>query len=1458
MKDHNQWQCASCYANNSNQHTFCIRCGAKRPAEKRCRKCGTIVSLTQRYCFDCGTPIDETIMVTPRKFESPHTSVSEGSSDINCRASSSQMNQNPKRYCIKCGKPVNGAVYLCEKCQEKKRKNILYGTRAIAAVLVVALLSGITAHLVGSRMPKVKNAEQAISVLKDMGEELGYENAFSELTEKNITTIDGDTYYRLQQNYEGIPVYGKNIVCVTNDKSKIEIISANISDIFISNADTPLVDEEQLQSSISNYLINELNYDTKDLPQISELDQNDLCIYSDQNSNASYLAYDVDCPGVELIINATTADILMCTKTINADVVECYGSDDNNSFNAFQETNGQFVLCDTDSNIYIFDAANQTYYNMSKSTVSPEVLTLVTSSDRVFGNENDTSSNPQSSYNVFCALSDVYDYYSKTFHEQGCGVVVGITNDKFGSYDGENAGAKIYRISEVLNTNLPGYDSTLSNGYAGIITFGTKYCEDIENHIDTLGHEYTHYISEYRVDWDKTNKESGAIDEGLADIFGEIIEAKKKNRIDWIHLDRTIYNPTINSYPKTVGEKGQNIFGNILVKTHRGEERTTDYAHGYSTVISHSAYLMWNGIDENTAMKIDMDTLAELWYRAMLLMPPDCNFVECRTLVEVAASNMNLTDLQKQCVSEAFDRVGIQPASEEEYLQLVHLLVTEGGPAIKGAVYEKKTVDGVETVVRIPDAVVTVYSEGSKRVQEKLNLKNENGRFEIKLPAGTYSVSITAEGYNGQTVTLSLHDNEVRYFSFALDPIERDNLEEENVLSGKCGDNLTWTLKNGVLTISGNGSMPSYDLPSIIPWFDYMHEITKIVVEDGVTNISNSAFSYHDKVTSISIGDSVTSIGSGAFYDCVSLTNITIPDGVKTIKTLAFYRCSKLESITLPKSLSTIESSAFEKCDKLSDVYYGGSKADWNAIKFEEDNEYLLNATIHYAVEDDINVITGTCGKNLTWKLNNGVLTISGNGKMDNYDYEKSTTAPWHNYHDSISSVVIEEGVTSIGEDAFSYCEKLTEVHISDSVTSIGKQAFEDCNMLKKVFIGAGVSEINNTALKSCKNLAQIDVSGKNRYYCSQDGVLFNKNNTILDTYPMGKDSSTYSIPNGVTEIAWGAFSGNEYLKQIVIPNGVTKIGNLAFSQCTQLNSLIIPNSVKTVGSMAFTECSNIVRIDIPKSITSLGELAFANCWNLKEIKFQGDACNIGLNAFMYVEAKAYYPAGNASWTANIRQNYGGEITWIAEGEAPQTGKELSAYRPVVEQIMRDSGYSTADSYTQSYCQGILLDLDGDGVKELVLQHLSNSDPYLGADYLLSVYDYENGKVVVRLKDVSFGSFGLAGASGYVTIVYKSGAPYIMTHRESGETSGSGAMLPNRTEYVNLYDGKTYQKAAYYWIDRYENVMSYEINGKPVSQNAFIKSVEAYNEINVICDMYDLIEASENLIAASKLLEQLK
>ena len=287
-----------------------------------------------------------------------------------------------------------------------------------------------------------------------------------------------------------------------------------------------------------------------------------------------------------------------------------------------------------------------------------------------------------------------------------------------------------------------------------------------------------------------------------------------------------------------------------------------------------------------------------------------------------------------------------------------------------------------------------------------------------------------------------------------------------------------------------------------------------------------------------------------------------------------------------------------------------------------------------------------------------------------------------------IPSAIDGKSVTSIGNNAFYSCKNLVNVTIPDSITSIGNNAFEYCASLKSVLIPGSVTSIGNAAFNRCESLMNIEVIKNNSNYFSQDGVLFDKNKTKLIQYPIGNKRIAYDIPNGVksfgdcafdscstlknitipdsvTSIGWGVFSGSESLTNIDvsennlnyssyegvlfnknktelikypignertsynIPAGVINFGDV-FSDCKNLVNITIPNSVTNIGVGAFWQCANLASITITNSVTSIGNYAFYDCKNLKDIYYYGtqsewNNISVGSNNEYFINATIHF-----------------------------------------------------------------------------------------------------------------------------------------------------------------------------------------------------------------------------------------
>jgi predicted lipoprotein with Yx(FWY)xxD motif len=258
-------------------------------------------------------------------------------------------------------------------------------------------------------------------------------------------------------------------------------------------------------------------------------------------------------------------------------------------------------------------------------------------------------------------------------------------------------------------------------------------------------------------------------------------------------------------------------------------------------------------------------------------------------------------------------------------------------------------------------------------------------------------------------------------------------------------------------------------------------------------------------------GSTLTTIEEGAFWYCTSLTSVTIPNSVTSIGELAFGRCSSLASVTIPASVTSIGQQAFGVCSSLT------------AINVDA-------ANTAYSSQDGV---------------------LYNKAKTTLYTYPTGKTGAF----------TIPAGVTSIGEVAFYGCTSLASVTIPAGVTSIGERAFQSCTGLTSVTIGSGVKGIREGAFSSCTRLTEINVSSDNSAYTSQDGVLYNKNKTLLHTYPARKTGISFIIPNSVTFIWPWAFEGCTSL------TSVTSIGKGAFQDCISLAAINVAANNSTYTS---------------------------------------------------------------------------------------------------------------------------------------------------------------------------------------------------------------------------------------------------------------------------------------------------
>jgi hypothetical protein len=408
--------------------------------------------------------------------------------------------------------------------------------------------------------------------------------------------------------------------------------------------------------------------------------------------------------------------------------------------------------------------------------------------------------------------------------------------------------------------------------------------------------------------------------------------------------------------------------------------------------------------------------------------------------------------------------------------------------------------------------------------------------------------------------------------------------------SGTCGGegdgtNLTWTLDGEhTLTISGIGNMKNFSYRGA-PWYSYSFSntfnrwiITSVVILDGVTSIGDYAFQSCDGVTSVEIPNSVTSIGFQAFGGCSKLPSIEIPNSVTSIGSLAFYYCRSLSSIEIPNSVTSLKYDVFDYCSSLTSVKIPASVTSIDSYAFDR-----CSSLVSFFVDPN----------NLYYSSIDGVL------------FNKEQTILLQYPTNGAKNYVIPNSVTNIRARAFKDCSALTSIEIPNSVTNIGAYAFMNCSSLTRVKIPASVTSIDDRVFENCRSLTNFSVDPNNLYYASIDGVLFNKEQTILIQCPI---------------------------------NGI--------KSCT------IPNSVSSINYYAFFSCSNLESVEISKSVTSIGEEAFGNCSSLTGIYFQGNAPSVKQTSDRHPSFPAnvtlYYIEGKSGWGSPTWRGYN-TATWSGE-----------------------------------------------------------------------------------------------------------------------------------------------------------------------------------------------------------------
>jgi len=342
--------------------------------------------------------------------------------------------------------------------------------------------------------------------------------------------------------------------------------------------------------------------------------------------------------------------------------------------------------------------------------------------------------------------------------------------------------------------------------------------------------------------------------------------------------------------------------------------------------------------------------------------------------------------------------------------------------------------------------------------------------------------------------------------------------------------------ENGTLTISGTGDIP----------FNFIELISS-------SNIFN------DDVQHIVIEQNITGVGIWAFKDCKNLTSVSFPATLTKIDGNSFDYCTKLSSIDIPASVTYICQNSFQGCSSLSSIT-------------------VQPGNMTYSSADGV-----------LFDKNKTTLVICPPGKQGNYSIPSSVEIigmiAFHKC-EKLGTVTIPNSVTVIENYAFMGAG-ISDLTIPEGVKSIGLAAFQGCINMTAVSIPASLTTMNSGVFVCCPKLLSISVHGANPVFSSIDGVLIDKINKTLVTYPMAREGS-YTVPEGIETIDESAFFRCQGLKKISFSSSVKSIGNQAFYECTGLTFINLPATITNIGDNAFALCQNLVEVVNNKSIPQI------------------------------------------------------------------------------------------------------------------------------------------------------------------------------------------------------------------------------------------------------------------------------
>ncbi len=588
----------------------------------------------------------------------------------------------------------------------------------------------------------INDESSAVEAAKDAAKQMGLNNAADELTLLNTSNVDGSTYYRLQENYKGIPVYGRTMVVIADENGNAQGITTNATDIPEDISLTPSVTQEQVNSSIKEYISNEIDRDDATGITVEDLEDDKLAIYNLDDVNIYLLCYEIyaetDNGAYSIFIDAKNANIVLFNNTIynQQQKFTLEGQKKSQVFYAQNENSiNEMKYCsDTGTIISVFNPKTNHKYDWYRNN-----------GEIVKWKVNDTAD--KSAVDAMANVQTVYNYYLNSFGRD--------------SFDGKGLDINVFVNTEGYRDDEGKDHEYVNNAFYWFSPYGSVMnfpkCYDSDNNeidsysadIEVVGHEFTHGVVAYSSELLDTNdnKMPSAINEAVADIMGYCVEARNNNdNIDWTSSVRT-----------SIPENNKNKSAVYYYKDYSKD----DDCHDSSTIVSYAAYLMNTGVNKKYS-NIDISVLEKLWYRVIISLPSNSTFSVVRSCVEKTAEIINCTDAQKECIKAAFDKVGIKGTSEDK-------AVTYSSDS-EISVFDKNGTAYDNYTIKISGKKSTGWFS-SEDYSDEIKVSNSNPK-RLDLPKGTYTITVCDNYDTGKTRSIKAkikENNDNKEIKFSTD-----------------------------------------------------------------------------------------------------------------------------------------------------------------------------------------------------------------------------------------------------------------------------------------------------------------------------------------------------------------------------------------------------------------------------------------------------------------------------------------------------------------------------------------------------------------------------------------------------------------------------------------------------------------------------------------------------------------